>query len=466
LQSVASIEDISNFIPKISDMGLSKHLDSKDGFSYSSMNFAQSTGAKGSQSSTIDSAVNPVGTVGWQAPEILHLQRKLMSRADGSSCGSSSPNPVASGSSSMSRLQTVDIFSLGCVYHYVLFPGDHPFGEWFEREANIMNGHLDLQHLKQVPDLLDLLSRMLANDPMHRPSAAEVSAHPFFWSSAKRLDFLVFVSDRLEREPSNSPIMITLESNAAAIVGRHWDRKLHPSFLEDLGKYRKYDTSSVRDCLRVIRNKKHHFLELSEELKLMMSPVPSGFLMYFEQRFPRLLLHIVSTAVIHLASEREFQDLLGSAIHLFVGQNMDELSSFRGASLQKGDLPAASSISINDGITIERIKHSDKIAVRHEDSSDITIWSGSRLCDAHGVRGWWESGSLWDTSFTTMHCKARARPGHLLKSITDWKYRSRLCTHWELTGGTTCPMRRKGKCDFAHGMSIVYITYCRLLYNL
>lgn len=31
------------------------------------------------------------------------------------------------------------------------------------------------------------------------------------------------------------------------------------------------------------------------------------------------------------------------------------------------------------------------------------------------------------------------------------RYRSRLCTHWENSGGGVCPMRKKGKCDFAHG---------------
>ena len=29
--------------------------------------------------------------------------------------------------------------------------------------------------------------------------------------------------------------------------------------IENLGKYRKYDFTSIRDCLRVIRNKKHHY---------------------------------------------------------------------------------------------------------------------------------------------------------------------------------------------------------------
>jgi serine/threonine protein kinase len=36
------------------------------------------------------------------------------------------------------RTQRVDIFSLGCVFYCVLVPGEHPYGQWFEREANIM----------------------------------------------------------------------------------------------------------------------------------------------------------------------------------------------------------------------------------------------------------------------------------------------------------------------------------------
>ena len=412
-------------------MGLSKHIESKDGFSCSSLSFSHAVDMKGSESSTTESAANPVGTIGWQAPEMMQRQRKMLSQHDSISDRNIFDECTILGESSgslTSRLQTVDIFSLGCVFHYVLFPGEHPFGEWFEREANIMNGSLDLEHLKLVPDLHDLLSRMLANDPSRRPSAVEVSAHPFFWTSAKRLDFLVSISDRLEREPSNSSVMVLLESKAAAVVGRHWDRKLHPSFLEDLGKYRKYDTSSVRDCLRVVRNKKHHFLELSEELKALMSPIPNGFLLYFEKRFPRLLLHVISIAATHLAEEKEFQEYLGAAIPLFVSHDRDE------------------SMMTSEGLSALRSEPRDDVSY-----SDGILWSGSSLSEAQSVRGWWKSGTAWDTSFTSMHYKSRARPGHLVKSYTDWKYRSRLCTHWEQTKATTCPMRKKGKCDFAHG---------------
>ena len=38
----------------------------------------------------------------------------------------------------------VDLFSIGCVFYYVLSGGKHPFGESLRRQANIMNGEYNL----------------------------------------------------------------------------------------------------------------------------------------------------------------------------------------------------------------------------------------------------------------------------------------------------------------------------------
>ena len=35
---------------------------------------------------------------------------------------------------------SVDVFSLGCVFYYVLSGGQHPFGESFRRQYNILSG--------------------------------------------------------------------------------------------------------------------------------------------------------------------------------------------------------------------------------------------------------------------------------------------------------------------------------------
>merc|ERR1711871_1282473 len=322
------------------------------------------------------------------------------------------------------RFQKVDIFSLGCVFHYVMFPGEHPFGEWYEREANIMNAKLDLSHLKNVPCAHDLLERMLAFDPRCRPNAAQVSKHPFFWSSLQRLDFLTTLSDRLEHEPLTSPIIQALETNSSLIVGKHWDRKLHPALLEDMGKYRKYDTGSIRDLLRVIRNKRHHFAELSEEIKMLLCPIPDAFLTYFQKRFPKLLLHAVCIASRFLEQEKDFIKDISPISNLFASKTA----------------PHTPLESLDDSM--------DKSIAATEES---TIWRGSQAALDEKVRGWWQGAKSWELSYANMHFKSKPRPGHLLKSSQDLKYRSRLCNHWEETNGDRCPMRKKGKCVFAHG---------------
>ncbi len=63
-----------------------------------------------------------------------------------------------------------------------------------------------------------------------------------------------------------------------ALGGRNWMARLDPDFLENLGRYRKYRPDSLRDLLRVIRNKHNHFRELPEQLQAKLGPMPDGFL--------------------------------------------------------------------------------------------------------------------------------------------------------------------------------------------
>lgn len=47
----------------------------------------------------------------------------------------------------------------------------------------------------------------------------------------------------------------------------------------------------MRDLLRALRNKKHHYRELPAEVRQALGHVPDSFVQYFTARFPRLLLH-------------------------------------------------------------------------------------------------------------------------------------------------------------------------------
>ncbi|XP_023979342.1 serine/threonine-protein kinase/endoribonuclease IRE2 isoform X1 [Physeter macrocephalus] len=211
------------------------------------------------------------GTEGWMAPELLqHLP----------------PDSPTS---------AVDIFSAGCVFYYVLSSGSHPFGESLYRQANILAGSPCLAHLEEEAHdkvvAWNLVEAMLSPPPQARPSAHQVLAHPFFWSRAKQLQFFQDVSDWLEKEPEQGPLVTALEADGSEVVRSDWHKHISVPLQTDLKRFRSYKGTSVRDLLRAVRNKKHHYRELSDEVRQALGPVPDGFVQYFTNRFPRLLLH-------------------------------------------------------------------------------------------------------------------------------------------------------------------------------
>lgn len=105
---------------------------------------------------------------------------------------------------------------------------------------------------------------------MCRPAGREVLLHPFFWNSDQRLTFLLKASDRVEHEDRvpDSAVLPALEGIGPDVFGASWETKLDSKLLDDGRRYRKYNFSSVRDLLRIIRNKSHHFLELPHDLQV------------------------------------------------------------------------------------------------------------------------------------------------------------------------------------------------------
>lgn len=56
------------------------------------------------------------------------------------------------------------------------------------------------------------------------------------------------------RDPRDHNLVV-LETGAFDIVGHDWHARLDKVFIENLGKFRKYDGKSVQDLLRALRNK-------------------------------------------------------------------------------------------------------------------------------------------------------------------------------------------------------------------
>lgn len=86
-----------------------------------------------------------------------------------------------------------------------------------------------------------------------------------------RLSFLRDTSDRVELEDREigSDLLRELESVAPVALGGKWDEKMELAFIANIGRYRRYKFNSVRDLLRVMRNKLNHFRELPQEIQVL-----------------------------------------------------------------------------------------------------------------------------------------------------------------------------------------------------
>lgn len=140
-----------------------------------------------------------------------------------------------------------------------------------------------------------------------RLKAIDVFNHPFFWDSEMRLSFLRDISDRVELEDreNESELLNALESTGAVALKGKWDEKMETAFVNNIGRYRRYKFDSVRDLLRVIRNKLNHYRELPQEIQEILGPVPEGFEGYFSSRFPRLLIEVYNV-IYKYCEEEEF----------------------------------------------------------------------------------------------------------------------------------------------------------------
>jgi len=133
---------------------------------------------------------------------------------------------------------------------------------------------------------------MVSRDPEQRPTADVILHHPALWDHSRTLSFLQDVSDRVEKEDVTGVVLETLETGAECVCGEgDWRSVVDDEVTADLRKYRSYRGDSVRDLLRALRNKRHHFRELSPEAQRLLGSPAEQFTEYWVSRFPLLLPH-------------------------------------------------------------------------------------------------------------------------------------------------------------------------------
>jgi len=236
---------------------------------------------------------------------------------------------------------------------------------------NTTNSPLSTNSSVSQCEVEELLTHMLAKEPGRRMTAAEAALHPLFWNNVRKLAFLQAASDAFDqimpvcpalqsffRCQVNTELILFFSGNSdrwadsATQCGEEncnverdeectdvstedqgqlqplkrrrqrweadgWGSVLSPQLLEAERNRRGYNKHTITDLLRLIRNKAHHFSELTPALQRELGPLPrvhqpgpdskpvaslpaaspsvantsSNFVTYFLSRFPMLLLY-------------------------------------------------------------------------------------------------------------------------------------------------------------------------------
>ena len=221
------------------------------------------------------------GTEGWSAPELWNIRGE--------------------------RNTAVDIFSLGCVFYYVLTNGRHPFEPVSDTgncqqlnmeicQQNIDDGKFSFNSLKDRHDDFlvalaeDLIEQMVKPVASKRPNACNILEHPLFWDTADMEKFYrhigVLMRDLLKTS-NVKQFKEKLECGAAAVFKENWKDRLHKPVRK---KLRSYDQDKICILLKVVRNQIDHFGDLDETIRTIYEE-DGGAIQYYNNFFPKLLVY-------------------------------------------------------------------------------------------------------------------------------------------------------------------------------
>ncbi|XP_030194422.1 serine/threonine-protein kinase/endoribonuclease IRE1 isoform X19 [Gadus morhua] len=165
---------------------------------------------------------------------------------------------------------SADIQVAGMLTYYILSGGHHPFGRGCRCESNILDGLYSLDH---VQDLIakDLVKWMINKNPIERPTVQQCLAHPFFWSTSRKIDYLKSIGNEEEvrnYKATDKRLLDELDRDVGEASWKDWKHKFPPELVQKMDGKGKYSENTA-GLLRFIRNLLEHYPEDAEHIDLM-----------------------------------------------------------------------------------------------------------------------------------------------------------------------------------------------------
>lgn len=92
-------------------------------------------------------------------------------------------------------------------------------------------------------------------------SLKDIAGHFYFWDISKKLSYVNEFSNYMETFLEDEKVKKLEEfSQSNGLITYPWSHQLHKTVLYEINNFKKYSFYSVKDLIRVIRNKTSHFL--------------------------------------------------------------------------------------------------------------------------------------------------------------------------------------------------------------
>lgn len=189
-----------------------------------------------------------------------------------------------------------DIYSLGCLFHYMLAGGVFPFNmQMNETGKCIFETRFDFSLLlnqalrKQLAKVL--IFQMITSQPDERPDIIHVNKHDFFKDADILVLFILNIKKKLESKNEEAKQLETLLNQDRTVIFGNWINCIDGPLKMDIGN-NKYDPKKLTELIRYIRNKWTHSGEWNEEIKLVFGDSAETFLNYWSSSFPKFWQHL------------------------------------------------------------------------------------------------------------------------------------------------------------------------------
>ncbi|CAK77314.1 unnamed protein product (macronuclear) [Paramecium tetraurelia] len=171
---------------------------------------------------------------------------------------------------------------LGAIFYYLLSRGDD-LKNLSQINLKAILNKFKKYNIKEL-DIRDLTLKLLFDGPII--DYDNLLSHPYFWTKERKLKFICEFSDYIETFPQK-PGQITLQEICIQnqVFKDNWGNKCEILLKEQI---RGYDKTQALQLIRLIRNTKNHYHQLTKNSKQLLGNSDRDLFDYWNKNFPNL----------------------------------------------------------------------------------------------------------------------------------------------------------------------------------